>query len=188
MSWLAAAAFAQFAAGGLKASALKRQQYKEADEDEYYADQIMRNYYKNVQRKRTSLTRYVTDRADEGGQMFGEVARAGDRAVGKVVSAVSASGAVVGEVTTQDIEMEQAFDAWYAQQQVTQDTYSDIDTAETAYTNWKDTEYEQSTMMYHNLMRSAQLKRRGADDMFMSNMMSSMFNAGGTYAAGKAQA
>ena len=120
--------------------------------------------------------------------MFGEVARAGDRAVGKVVSAVSASGAVVGEVTTQDIEMEQAFDAWYAQQQVTQDTYSDIDTAETAYTNWKDTEYEQSTMMYHNLMRSAQLKRRGADDMFMSNMMSSMFNAGGTYAAGKAQA
>ena len=44
MSWLAAAAFAQFAAGGLKASALKRQQYKEADEDEYYADQIMRNY------------------------------------------------------------------------------------------------------------------------------------------------
>ena len=97
MSWLAAAAFAQFAAGGLKASALKRQQYKEADEDEYYADQIMRNYYKNVQRKRTSLTQYVTDRADEGGQMFGEVARAGDRAVGKVVSAVSASGAVGGE-------------------------------------------------------------------------------------------
>lgn len=176
---IAAAAFLQFAGGVGKANAIRRQSLAEADMDEFYADQILRNHFSNVQRQRDNLYRFTTQRMDQGAQQLGQVARAGDRAVGKVRTAVSSSGAIAGEGTTQDVEVEQAFDAWYAQQQVATTTQADVEAATVGYNQWMEADYEQSMMSYNRLYASARAKRSGAYDMHSANVLSSLFNAGG---------
>ena len=177
-----AAATGQFLAGLAKTHFEHQAEYQEASEKEGYAEQILANFYNNAKRQRTNLSRFVTERADEGGRQFAEIARLGDRAVGTAKTAVSASGAVAGEGTTQDVVVEQAFDAWYAQQQVTTDTYSDIDRAEEGYKQWKDAEYEQTIMTYKNLYRSAYLQREQAEYAKSVGMFSAATSALGSYA------
>jgi len=176
---IASAAFLQFAGGVGKANAIRRQSLADADMDELYADQIIRNHFSNVQRQRDNLSRFTTQRMDQGGQQLGQVARAGDRAVGKVRTAVASSGAIAGEGTTQDVEVEQAFDAWYAQQQVATTTQADVESARIGYNQWMEADYEQSMMAYNRLYASARAKRSGAQDMWNANVLSSLFNAGG---------
>jgi len=177
-----AVATGQFLSGLAKTHFQHQSEYEDAGEKERYAEQILANFYKNAKRQRTNLSRFVTERADEGGRQFAEVARLGDRAVGTAKTAVSASGAVVGQGTTQDVVVEQAFDAWYAQQQVTTDTYSDIDRAEEGYKQWKDAEYEQTIMTYQNLYRSAYLQREQAEYAKSVGMFSAATSALGSYA------
>ena len=182
--WLAAAAFAQFAAGVGKANAIKRSSYAEADVDEAYADAILRNHFSNVQRQRDNLYDFTTKRMDQGGQQLALAARTGDQAVGKVRTATTSSGAISEMGTTQDVQVEQAFDAWYNQQQVAMSTQTDVESATRGYNQWMEADYEQTMMSYNNLYASAKAKRSGADDMWGANIFSSLAGAGGTYAAG----
>ena len=174
--WLGAAAFAQFAAGVGKANAIKRSSYAEADVDEAYADAILRNHFSNVQRQRDNLYDFTTKRMDQGGQQLALAARTGDQAVGKVRTAEMCS--------TQDVQVEEAFDSWYNQQQVAMSTQTDVESATRGYNQWMEADYEQTMMSYNNLYASAKAKRSGADDMWGANIFSSLAGAGGTYAAG----
>ena len=82
----------------------KQDLYASAYADEQYADQIMRTHKKNAQQKRENLYRFTTQRADQAGQERKKILMAGDQALGKLTTAVSGSGAKIGEGTTLDLE------------------------------------------------------------------------------------